>query len=396
MARSRSEGCPKWKVETGLDALVRSDFAPLRGQRVGVISNPTGVDTSYRHLVDIMHAHGGLDIAGVFGPEHGFRGSAQAGGSEGAGTDARTGLTVYDAYGATRAKWEQMFTAARVETVVFDIQDVGARFYTYIWTMYDSMRAAAKLGLRYVVADRPNPVGGTPKGPLMTPEYTSDVGKREIVQQHGMTIGELGRFYQGEFIDAELTLEVLRCQGWRREMVAGDTGLPWVMPSPNMPTPDTALVYPGTGMFEGVADISEGRGTTRPFELIGSPDLDYHWCDRLNDRGLSGVEFREAYFSPTFHKFAGQLCAGVEVKVTDPRTFDPVAAAVAMLIDARGTFTWRRDDWDPVRPFWIDKLTGSSRLRTMIDAGAGLEEVVGAWVGELSAFTKRREKYLLY
>jgi uncharacterized protein YbbC (DUF1343 family) len=387
---------PKWKIETGLDALVKSGFAALRQQRVGVISNPTGVDARYRHLVDLMHAHGGLDIVGVFGPEHGFRGSAQAGGSEGTGIDARTGLTVYDAYGATQAKWEQMFTTAGVETVVFDIQDVGSRFYTYIWTMYDSMCAAAKLGLRYVILDRPNPVDGTPQGPLMTSGYTSGVGKREIVQQHGMTVGELGRFFGGEFIPDAPTPEVVRCKGWRREMVARDTDLPWVMPSPNMPTPDTALVYPGTGMFEGAADISEGRGTTRPFELVGSPNLDYHWCDRLNERGLGGVEFREAYFNPTFNKFQGQLCAGVEVKVTDAQAFDPIKTAVAMLIDARGKFVWRQDAWDPIRPFWIDKLTGSPRLRTMIDAGAGLDEVVGAWLGELTAFARQREKYLLY
>ena len=230
----------------------------------------------------------------------------------------------------------------------------------------------------------------------MTPGYSSDVGKREIVQQHGMTVGELGRYFAGEFLAPRLELEVVRCKGWRREMVAGETDLPWVMPSPNMPTPDTALVYPGTGMFEGVADISEGRGTTRPFELIGSPGLDYHWCDRLNERRLPGVEFREAYFSPTFHKFEGKPCAGVEVKVTDPRAFDPIETAVAMLIDARGKFAWRQDSWDPVRPFWIDKLTGSPRLRTMIDAGAGLDDVVGVWRDELSAFTLQREKYLLY
>jgi uncharacterized protein YbbC (DUF1343 family) len=383
-------------VTTGLDGLVRDDFQPLRGQRVGVVSNPTGVDARYRHLVDLMHGHGGLDIVGVFGPEHGFRGSAQAGFSEGARVDARTGLTVYDAYDATQAGWEQMFAAARVETVVFDIQDAGARFYTYIWTMYDSMRAAAALGLRYVVLDRPNPTGGTARGPMMTSGFTSGVGKREIVQQHGMTVGELARFFRGEFISPDLVLDVLPCKGWRREMVAGETDLPWVMPSPNMPTPDTALVYPGTGMFEGVADISEGRGTTRPFELVGSPDLDHHWCDRLNERGLPGVEFREAYFSPTFHKFQDRLCAGVEVKVTGPRSFDPVATGVAMLVDARGRFAWREDEWDPVRPFWIDKLTGSARLRTMIDAGASLEDIVGSWGIEVDDFTRRREKYLLY
>ncbi|MGN9909658.1 exo-beta-N-acetylmuramidase NamZ family protein [Phytohabitans sp. LJ34] len=389
-------------VRTGLDRLVESRWATLAGQRVGVISNPTGVDRRYRHLVDLMHASGRVDIAGVFGPEHGFRGSAQAGGSEGTGVDARTGLTVYDAYGASQAKWEQLYATAGVDTVVFDIQDVGARFYTYIWTLYDAMVAAARAGLRFVVLDRPNPAGGTAYGPMMTAGYTSGVGKKEIVQQHGMTVGELARFYNGEFLPAEagarVELEVVACRGWHGRLMAADTDLPWVLPSPNMPTPDTALVYPGTCMFEGVASISEGRGTTRPFELVGGPELDHHWGDRLNALRLPGVEFREAYFTPTFNKFTGVLCAGVEVKVTDRRAYDPVRTGVAMLAEARRypSFAWRADAWDPQRPYWIDKLTGSPRLRTMLDAGASVDEAVGAWRAELSAFTARRRPYLLY
>jgi uncharacterized protein YbbC (DUF1343 family) len=390
------------RVRTGLDRLVESRWAALAGQRVGVISNPTGVDRRYRHLVDLMHGSGRVDIAGVFGPEHGFRGSAQAGGSEGTGVDARTGLTVYDAYGASQAKWEQLYATAGVDTVVFDIQDVGARFYTYIWTLYDAMVAAARGGLRFVVLDRPNPIGGAAYGPMMTAGYTSGVGKKEIVQQHGMTVGELARFYNGEFLPAEagaqVDLEVIACRGWHGRLMAGDTDLPWVLPSPNMPTPDTALVYPGTCMFEGVASISEGRGTTRPFELVGGPELDHHWGDRLNALRLPGVEFREAYFTPTFNRFTGVLCAGVEVKVTDQRRFDPVRTGVAMLAEARRypSFTWRADAWDPQRPYWIDKLTGSPRLRTMLDAGATVDEAVGAWRAELAAFTARRRPYLLY
>jgi uncharacterized protein YbbC (DUF1343 family) len=389
-------------VRTGLDRLVESRWATLAGQRVGVISNPTGVDRRYRHLVDLMHASGSVEIAGVFGPEHGFRGSAQAGGSEGTGVDARTGLTVYDAYGASQAKWEQLYATAGVDTVVFDIQDAGARFYTYIWTLYDAMVAAARSGRRFVVLDRPNPIGGTAYGPMMTTAYTSGVGKKEIVQQHGMTAGELARFYNGEFLPAEagapVRLDVVACRGWTGRLMAGDTDLPWVLPSPNMPTPDTALVYPGTGMFEGVASISEGRGTTRPFELVGGPEMDHHWGDRLNARGLPGVEFREAYFTPTFNKFTGQLCAGVEVKVTDQRAYDPIRTGVAMLVEARryGSFAWRSDAWDPQRPYWIDKLTGSPRLRTMVDAGATADEAVGAWRAELAAFVARRRRYLLY
>ncbi|MEV6377165.1 exo-beta-N-acetylmuramidase NamZ family protein [Micromonospora musae] len=396
------------RVETGLDVLVRSDFAELADQRVGVISNPTGVDSAYRHLVDLMHGSGEVQIAAAFGPEHGFRGSAQAGGSEGTGIDARTGITVYDAYGASQAKWESMFAEAAVDTVVFDIQDVGARFYTYVWTMYTSMAAAARTGKRYVVLDRPNPVGGRARGPMMTPGYTSGVGLKEIVQQHGMTVGELARFFNAKFLPAEIggtvDLHVVKCRHWKRSLLAADTDLPWVMPSPNMPTQDTALVYPGTCLFEGVASITEGRGTCRPFELIGglAEEFDYHWSDRLNARDLPGVEFREAYFTPTS---AGQkpallnkLCAGVEVKVVDRGVYDPVRTGVAMLVEAHRypAFAWRQDAWDTARPYWIDKLTGSPRLRTMIDAGADVDDVVGAWAPELAAFERARRPYLLY
>jgi uncharacterized protein YbbC (DUF1343 family) len=398
-AAARPGILPRIPVRTGMDRLAAAGWNMLRGQRVGVISNPTGVDREYHHLVDRMHADG-VTIGGVFGPEHGFRGSAQAGGSEGTGIDARTGLTVYDAYVATQARWGEMFTAAAVQAVVFDIQDVGARFYTYIWTLYDSMAAAARLGLRYVVLDRPNPIGGRAYGPMMTAGYTSGVGRKEIVQQHGMTVGELARYYNGELLPAEagrpVRLDVVTCHGWFARLRAGDTDLPWVLPSPNMPTPDTAIVYPGTGMFEGVAALSEGRGTTRPFELIGGPGFDYHWSDRLNAAGLPGVEFREAYFTPTFSKFANQLCAGVEVKVTDQGAFDPIRTGVAMLVEARRypAFAWRFDGG--ARPYWIDLLTGSPRLRTMIDAGAPTDEVVGAWSTELGEFDARRRPYLLY
>ncbi|MEU8080011.1 DUF1343 domain-containing protein [Catellatospora citrea] len=396
------------RVQTGLDRLVADRFATLAGQKVGVVSNPTGVDADYRHLVDLIHESGRVNLVAAFGPEHGFRGSAQAGGSEGTGVDARTGVTVYDAYGASQAKWEELMTRAGVETVVFDIQDVGVRFYTYIWTMYTSMVAAARLGLRYVVLDRPNPIGGRAYGPMMTPEYTSGVGLKEIIQQHGMTVGELARFFNAEFLPAEagrqVELEVVACKHWKRDMFAADTDVPWVMPSPNMPTPDTALTYPGTGLFEGVSSISEGRGTTRPFELVGglATDFDYHWSDRLNARDLPGVRFREAYFVPTIAghhpPLLNKLCAGVEVKVTDRAAYDPIRTAVAMLVEARKypAFAWRADSYDPVRPYWVDKLTGSPRLRTMIDAGADVDDVVGSWSQELADFERRRRPYLLY
>lgn len=390
------------RVRTGLEVLVDDDWRALRGTKVGMVSNPTGVDSDYRHAVDLMVEGGSVDIVGVFGPEHGFRGSAQAGSSEGTSTDPRTGLTVYDAYGATQAKWEKMFRDSGVQTVVYDIQDVGARFYTYIWTLYDSMVAAARLGLHYVVLDRPNPCGGRAYGPMMTADYESGVGKKEIVQQHGMTTGELARFYNGEFIPDKagkpVELSVIEVSGWRTDQLGTDLmDLPWVLPSPNMPTQRSALVYPGTCMFEGT-NAAEGRGTTRPFEMLGAPYLDYHWGDRLNDADLPGVRFREAYFTPTFDKYSGKLCNGTEVEIVDPARFHPIRTAVAMLVTAHDYdgFAWRYDDYDPKRPYWIDKLTGSPRLRTMIDKGASADDVVDAWSGELSRFRARRRRYLLY
>ncbi len=392
---------PRQPVTTGLEALAADGWAALAGQKVGVISNPTGVTGDYVHGVDLMHADDRVDIVAVFGPEHGFRGSAQAGGSEGTGIDERTGLTVYDAYGANATKFATLFGKAGVETVVFDIQDVGARFYTYIWTMYQAMVAAAGAGLRFVVLDRPNPIGGEAYGPMMTSAYTSGVGLREIVQQHGMSVGELARFFNGEFLAHEAgaaELDVVWCRGWRRDVRYGDLDLPWVLPSPNMPTPDTALVYPGTCLFEGVGNISEGRGTTRPFELIGAPFLDHHWGDALNGYELPGVRFREAYFSPTFSKHTGVVCNGVEVKVTDRYAYQPIRTAVAMLVEAHKypDFAWRYDSYDPVRPYWVDKLTGSTRLHTMINSGATADEVVAGWSDELADFRARRAQYLHY
>ncbi|WP_404388993.1 exo-beta-N-acetylmuramidase NamZ domain-containing protein [Humibacillus xanthopallidus] len=394
---------PRNPVTTGAQSAAAANWSALSGQKVGIITNPTGILTNLRTIVDEMHESGAVDIVGVFGPEHGFRGTAQAGDSEGNHTDPRTGLMVYDAYGANAAKMTTLFRTAGVETVVFDIQDVGARFYTYIWTMYTAMRAAVAVGARFVVLDRPNPIGGKAIGPMMTTPWTSGVGAKEIVQAHGMTVGELARYFDGEFLPAEAggrvaELSVIEVKGWRRDVPYADTGLPWVMPSPNMPTPDTALVYPGTGMFEGT-NLSEGRGTTRPFELIGAPYVDYKWAERLASLDLPGVGFREAYFSPTFSKHTGRVCGGVQVHVTDPSTFDPISSSVEMLVAAKALysdFAWRYDSYDPARPYWIDKLTGSQRLRTQISAGASADEVVGAWREELAAFDARRQQYLLY
>ncbi|MEV8608606.1 DUF1343 domain-containing protein [Amycolatopsis sp. NPDC051373] len=383
------------KVLTGAEQLAAQHWRPLAGRKLGVLSNPTGVLASGDHIVDDMVAAGVRPVA-AFGPEHGFRGSAQAGGSEGDYTDPRTGIPVYDAYGADAVKLATLFTKAGLDTVVFDIADVGARFYTYIWSLYTAMVAAAKVGAAFVVLDRPNPIGGRLAGPVLDPKFASGVGRKPIAQQHGMTVGELARLFNTEFLPGEgvkpAKLDVVEVRGWRRDMLFAETGLDWVMPSPNMPTPHTAIVYPGTCLFEGTL-FAEGRGTTRPFEIIGAPGVDWPWRDKLEALDLPGARFRETYFVPTFSKFVNETCGGVQLTVTDPKAFDAITTAVAMLVTAKQvapqTFDWRPDHA-------IDLLSGSDRLRTMIDAGAGVDEVTGAWRAELAAFDRKRRPYLIY
>ncbi|MET9723402.1 exo-beta-N-acetylmuramidase NamZ family protein [Streptomyces zaomyceticus] len=380
------------RVRTGFERLADDGYALLAGERVGVVTNPTGITRDARHLVDVMHADERVDLVAVFGPEHGFRGTAQAGGSEGRYDDPATGLPVYDTYLKSGQPLADVFTASGVDTVVFDIQDAGARFYTYIWTLYDCMAAAALAGKRFVVLDRPNPVTGRAAlGPVLDRAFATFVGREPIAQAHGMTVAELARLFNGEFLTAPVALETVRMTGWRRTDFFDTTGLPWVPPSPNMPTPETALVYSGTCLFEGT-NLSEGRGTTRPFELLGAEGIDRRWAEAANALGLPGVRFREAYFAPTFSKFQGKTVGGVQVHVHDRESFDPVRAGIGLLVTARGTwsgFAWRADNW-------IDKLTGSTRVRTLIDAGAGVDEVVGAWQADLAAFRAVRKEYLLY
>ncbi|MFF0435980.1 exo-beta-N-acetylmuramidase NamZ domain-containing protein [Streptomyces sp. NPDC004327] len=383
---------PGHQVRTGFDRLAADGYALLDGARVGVVTNPTGITAEARHIVDVMHADERVDLVAVFGPEHGFRGTAQAGGSEGRYDDPATGLPVYDTYLKSGQPLADVFTASGVDTVVFDIQDVGARFYTYIWTLYDCMAAAALAGKRFVVLDRPNPVTGRAAlGPVLDRAYATFVGREPIAQAHGMTVAELARLFAGEFLTRPVALETVAVTGWRRAGFFDTTGLPWVPPSPNMPTPDTALVYSGTCLFEGT-NLSEGRGTTRPFELLGAEGVDGRWAEAVNALGLPGVRFREAYFAPTFSKFQGRTVGGVQLMVHDREVFDPVRTGIALLVTARRSwsgFAWRADQW-------IDKLTGSARVRTMIDAGADVDEVTGAWEADLAAFRAVREEYLLY
>ncbi|MBP0457763.1 exo-beta-N-acetylmuramidase NamZ family protein [Streptomyces montanisoli] len=380
------------RVRTGFDRLSADGYRLLSGQKVGIVTNPTGVTPDVRHIVDVMHADDRVNLVAVFGPEHGFRGTSQAGGGEGTSKDPATGLPVYDTYQVSGRPLADVFTKSGVDTVVFDIQDAGARFYTYIWTLYDCMEAAALAGKRFVVLDRPNPVTGRQAtGPVLHEEFASFVGRKPISQQHGMTVAELAALYNGEFLARPVELSTVTMTGWRRSMYFDETGLPWVLPSPNMPTADTALVYPGTCMFE-ATNLSEGRGTTRPFELLGAEGPGSAWARAASAEGLPGVHFREAYFAPTFSKFSGKTVGGLQLHVHDRDAFDSVRTGIALLITAKRVykdFAWRADND-------IATLTGSDLVGTMIDAGASTDQVVAAWQRELDAFRAVRRRYLVY
>lgn len=360
-------------TRTGVERL-RADPALVAGHRLGLITNYTGILPDLSRNVDALLA-AGVPLAALFSPEHGLHGTAQAGSSEAGLHDPATGLPIYDTYQRNGSTLDAMVTTSGVDGLVFDIQDIGTRFYTYVWTMYDLMVTAARLNVPFVVLDRPNPISGqVAEGPLLRPSYTSFVGRQPIPVRHGLTAGELARYLNDAAVPNDAgrpaDLDVVALEGWQRAIYYDGTGQPWVMPSVNIPTPDTTLVYPGTGLFEGT-NLSEGRGTTRPFELIGAPYVDGRWPQALNERQLPGVQFREARYVPTFHKYAGEQVRGVQLHVTDRAAFRPVHTAVVMLSLLSELyphdFGWRTGT-EGARPF-IDLLWGSDALRTSIDAG---------------------------
>lgn len=381
------------RVVPGLDVLLGPKRELLAGKRVGLITNPTGVTVKLESAIDRMARARDFKLAALFGPEHGVRGDAQAGAAVADRMDARTGLPAYSLYGTTRKPTPAML--AGLDVLVFDIQDIGARFYTYPWTLALVMQAAREAGIDVIVADRPNPIGGIRiEGPVLDPALASFVGAYPIPIRHGMTLGELALMMNTDFgIGCDLT--VVTCTNWRRPDDATQTGLPWVPPSPNMPTIDTAFIYPGTCLIEGT-NLSEGRGTTKPFELIGAPFIDAHGlADRLNQRNLPGAHFRPAWFTPSFSKFQGQLCAGVQVHIKDRTAFAPVDAGIAILLEV-ARHHGKDFSFLPGNPPFFDKLAGVSWLREAITAGESLDAIKTRWQPELAAFKLKRARSLLY
>ncbi|MGE6612656.1 exo-beta-N-acetylmuramidase NamZ family protein [Peribacillus sp. NPDC076916] len=381
----------KQKVSPGIEVLLKEEKDVLSGKKVGLITNPTGIDSKLTSIVDLLNDDPDINLTALFGPEHGVRGDAQAGASVEYYMDEKTGLPVYSLYGKTKKPTPEMLKD--VEVLVFDIQDVGTRYYTYIYTMAYAMEAAKENDIPFIVLDRPNPQGGeSVDGPVLEPEFSSFVGLYPIPLKHGMTVGELATLFNKEFkIGADL--KVIKMKGWKRDMDYEETGLPFVLPSPNMPTVSTTFVYPATGLIEGT-NVSEGRGTTKPFELIGAPYINSdELAGKLNALRLPGVKFRAASFTPTFSKHAGKLSHGVEIYITDREEFKAVPTGLHIIKTIQDLYP---ADFEFLAAKNFNLLIGNGWVMSRIEEGSSVNEIMKEYQAKQDAFKKVRKNYLLY
>lgn len=388
------------KIKLGLEKLLEENLGLLRGVRVGLICNQASVDHKLRHAADILHEHPGVQLKALFGPQHGIRGDVQDNMIETEhAVDRETGLPIHSLYSETREPTEAMLKD--LDILIFDMQDVGCRIYTFAYTMANCMKAARQFGKKVIVCDRPNPINGREvAGNVLQTEQASFVGQFPIPTRHGMTLGELARMFNDHF-HLNCDLEVISMDGWERDCWLDQTDAPWVMPSPNIPTLDSATVFPGIVHFEGT-QLSEGRGTTKPFELVGAPYIGPdEYARQLNDLKLPGVFFRSCIFRPTFQKHGGKSCGGVQIHVIDRDTFEPVIIGIAMVKLAhdmyRTEFLWKEPPYEYVydrNPF--DVIAGTSSIREGIEQGSSLDAIHERWKPELEVFRDLRKGYLLY
>jgi len=392
VARESTQAASTASVRPGIEVLLSDSLSLVRGRRVGLITNHTGRDRSGTPSIDLLAAHPEVELVALYSPEHGIRGSAEAGVRVAGGVDERTGLPIHSLYGETRTPTPEMLEG--IEVLLFDIQDVGARYYTYLSTMALAMGAAGEHGIPFVVLDRPNPVGGDPvQGNLLDPGFASFVGLYPIPMRHGLTAGEFARMVVGEF-GVRVELSVAVADGWERTMPYGETGIPWVAPSPNMPSVESALHYPGTCLFEGTP-ISVGRGTDRAFQQVGAPWLDgEELARRLGALGVPDTRFVPVRFTPEEPgdgKFGGTEVGGVRLLADGP-AYDPTLAALALLAETR-SMSGEHWSW---RPGHFDRLAGTDALRTAVDAGASYGELTDGWGAGMADYLALRRLYLLY
>ncbi|MBN1903452.1 DUF1343 domain-containing protein [Candidatus Sumerlaeota bacterium] len=377
-----------------VDAQVASLLNEVKGKSVGLLTNPTGVDNQLNQIADILFHDENSTLTAFFAPEHGLRGDQQAGGGVTDYIDPITGLPVYSVYSIRLAPTDEQLL--NIDALIFDIQDVGVRFYTYVWTMTHAMEAAAKNGKEFIVFDRPNPIGCLKvEGAPNTVDYGL-IGRLwpgesfGVATRHGMTVGELAGLVNGEWMDPKVSLKVIKIPGYARDQYFEDAKRPWVIPSPNMPTIDTATVYPGMCVFEGT-NLSEGRGTTKPFEMVGAPFINgVELAAELNALGLPGVRFRPAYFKPSFDDYSGQFCGGIQAHVMDRETFDPIRTGLMALKTA-----YNKYPGDVNITNYASKLMGVPDLQNRIKTES-VDDIIQGWQANLTAFKQMREKYLLY
>jgi uncharacterized protein YbbC (DUF1343 family) len=387
-------------IKLGLEKILDGQIQFAESTRFGLICNQASVNHSFQHSADLFYQHSGIKLVALFGPQHGIRGDVQDNMVETPHTfDKLTGLPIYSLYSETRQPTEEMLSG--LDVLMFDLQDVGCRVYTFVYTMANTMRACAEFGKKMIILDRPNPIGGLAvEGNLLERGHESFVGQYPIPMRHGLTAGELAQLFNKEF-DINCELEVVTMENWDREVFYDETDAPWVMPSPNMPTVDTTVVFPATVYFEGT-EISEGRGTTRPFEIIGAPYLNANeYSEVLSKLELPGVIFRPINFLPTFQKFANQNCEGVFLHITDRNIFEPVITGLAMIKTAydlyKENFQWKSTAYEYAfnrNPF--DVIAGTSRIREQLEKGVSINDIKLSWQADVNEFNQLRDKYLIY
>lgn len=387
-------------IKLGIERLLDEKVDLLKGARVGLVCNQASVNHDFHHAADLLHRHPQIDLTTLFGPQHGIRGDVQDNMIETEhATDRTTGLPIYSLYSETREPTAEMLRD--VDVIVVDLQDVGTRIYTFVYTLANCMRAAKKLNMKVIACDRPNPINGIQtEGVVLDPAFASFVGQFPIATRHGMTFCELGYLFNEAFgIGADL--ECVTMDGWSRELWYDETDGPWVLPSPNMPTVDAATVFPGSVHLEGT-QMSEGRGTTKPFELVGAPYIDAdQYANALNSLGLPGVYFRSCVFMPTFQKHGGKACGGIQIHVTNRETFRPAISGIAVVktaFDMYGEeFKWKNPPYEyeyEKNPF--DLIAGTSKVREAIERGDLLDSINESWEAPLAEFSRLRRDFLLY
>jgi len=403
-------------VKLGDEVLFEKHLDLIRGKHIGLITNPTGLDSKLDNVIDKFRAQPDVHLVALYGPEHGVRGNAQAGQFVAFYFDEHLKLPVFSLYGQTHKPPPDMMTNIdeymrsfdtkhegkqveagmmnSVDVMVFDLQDVGTRVYTYLATMANAMQAAAEANIPFIVLDRPNPIGGVAmEGPILEyPQYSSFIGLYPIPLRHGMTVGELAQLFNAKFLKNKVNLTVVPMENWSRDEWFDETSLPWVLPSPNLPTLDSATVYPGQVIFEGT-NLSEGRGTTKPFEMFGATWIDgFVLAQKLNALNLPGVKFREVYFTPTFSKFSGEQCGGCQLHVTDRNSYNAVNTTLAILTVIKQLY----GDKLEFHAQYFDRVMGTSSVREALERGEPVEKIVADFKPGLDAFAKLRAPYLLY